>query len=301
MRILVTGASGYIGRNVLDNLKLNSKNIHALAHTTVIDDDPSVTWHQIDIHDEQAVTQLIQSLNITHLLHCAWIAVPGVYWSSPENKKWVTSSQHLISTFFNEGGKRLVVAGSCAEYNWQSTDPHRENDEALPLTLYGQSKIDLLTWLQHLKLSADQSFAWGRIFFTFGPYEHKDRLIPHVISSLLEKKPALCSHGKQLRDFMHVSDLAAGFTTLLREEGEGVFNISSGNSLALRDIVMLIGQGLESNELIKLGDKPAAENDPPIIVGDNTRLITETTWRPILTITDAIEQTIQWWQENHQF
>ncbi len=54
----------------------------------------------------------------THLLHFAWIATPGVYWDSAENFRWVSAGERLLRSFRAHGGRRVVMAGSCAEYDW---------------------------------------------------------------------------------------------------------------------------------------------------------------------------------------
>src|SRR5258706_14740282 len=114
-RILVTGARGFIGRECLTRLSALDAELHALS-TQSVSDAGGVTWHQCDLLDSPAAVGLLQRIAPSHLLHLAWIAEPGVFWESPLNHRWLAASTVLFEAFYASGGKRVVAAGSCAEY-----------------------------------------------------------------------------------------------------------------------------------------------------------------------------------------
>src|SRR5688572_5202958 len=112
-RILVTGASGFIGRHCLPSLVQAGFEVHAAARRPLPELAPGqVIWHRVDALVPEAWAGLVQKLAPTHLLHLAWVATPGVYWSSPENLRWVESSLALLREFADSGGRRVVMSGT---------------------------------------------------------------------------------------------------------------------------------------------------------------------------------------------
>ncbi len=160
--------------------------------------------------------------------------------------------------------------------------------------MHANRRLNLL--LQALTDQAGVSSAWGRAFFLYGPEEQQDRLVASVIRSVLRGEPARCSHGRQIRDYMHVQDVANGFVALLDSDVRGVVNICSGQAATLREIVTGIGSVLERPELIHLGAIPARANDAPLVVGDNTRLRQEVGWNQEFDLDSGLRHTIDWWR-----
>jgi nucleoside-diphosphate-sugar epimerase len=115
-----------------------------------------------------------------------------------------------------------------------------------------------------------------------------------VIASLLRNEPALCTHGEQIRDFMHVHDVADALVSLLDSSLHGPINIASGQPLAVRDLVTQIADRLGRRELLRLGAVPHAAGDPPRLLGDVERLSKELGWRPSLTLAEGLDQTLAW-------
>ena len=140
------------------------------------------------------------------------------------------------------------------------------------------------------------SAAWGRAFFLYGPREQQDRLIASVIRAVLRGEPARCSHGRQIRDYLHVQDVANGMVALLESDVRGPINVSSGQATTLRAMVLTVGQLLDRPDLIHLGAIPARANDAPLVVGDNTRLLQEVGWTQQFDLEAGLRQTIDWWK-----
>ena len=224
--------------------------------------------------------------------------MPGTYWTSLENFRWVRASLDLFGAFAEHGGQRIVVAGTCAEYDWATGDElcTEASTPLAPATFYGACKHALRVMLEAFARQQALSAAWGRIFFLYGAHEHPDRLVASVIRALLRGVPAPCSHGRQVRDFLHVADVAAAFVALLASDVRGAVNIASGEAVALKDVIMEIGQRVDRGELIELGARPAPAGEPPRLVADVTRLRREVGWSPERTLQQGLEETIVWWQ-----
>jgi len=295
-RLLITGATGFLGVPCV--LRASDEfEVHATArrefHTN------SAIFHQCDLFDETQVNALLTAVRPTHLLHLAWIATPGVYWTSPENQTWVTVSKHLLRAFQESGGQRAVIAGTCAEYDWTADGVDSMSgvcDEARtparPATLYGQCKNELRVWATACGLD----IAWARLFYLYGPREHPARLVPSVAKALLAGSEALCSEGSQERDFLHTEDLADAMITLLQSKVSGLVNVGSGVAARVRTVVEAVARECGRSDLLRMGARPLPSTEPPRLIANITRLRNDVGWRPRIGLEDGLRQTVDWWR-----
>ena len=334
-RILVTGASGFVGRHTLDPLRALGFEVHGAMAPGEVLDVRGVVEHGVDLLDPHQVRRLFSDVTPSHLLHLAWCTEHGEYWEAPENLDWVAASLTLARAFHQHEGRRMVVAGSCAEYDWtapsctaQGTNPtipqgkgrgedgsrneekaHPSGEEVCktstciervtpcnPATLYGISKHALHTLISAFNARVGISGAWARIFFLFGPNEDPHRLVASVIRALLSGEPVECTHGEQVRDFLHVADAGSALAALVDSDVEGPVNVASGNPAPLRDLLHVLGKHLGRADLIRLGAKPAPKNDPPILAADTRRLNDEVAWEPAMDLETGLQATIAWWR-----
>jgi nucleoside-diphosphate-sugar epimerase len=293
-RVLVTGATGFIGRHVLNPLVERGFEVHAVARQ-VPACGVNTRWHRADLLSAGAIPRLIEAVQPTHVLHLAWSAVPGHFWTSPENLRWVQVSLELLCGFEAAGGHRIVVAGSCAEYEASDQDCDERETPLRPVTLYGTCK-HALGLIQEHYAEARLSASWGRVFHLYGPFEHPDRLVPSVITSLLDGRPALCTPGSQVRDFLYVQDAADAFAALVDSEVQGPVNIASGTPISVADVVRSIGAQLHAESHVRLGAREQPPNDPPRLTACVSRLRQEVRWRPALSLDEGLSRTIEWWR-----
>ncbi len=297
-RVLVTGATGFIGQYCLHNLVNEGFEVHAtsrLRHETESSLD-SVHWHMVDLFETGSEEAIVNKIRPTHLLHFAWYAEPSHYWTATENFQCVRSSLALLQAFSEQGGERVVMAGTCAEYDWSHGWCSENVTPRAPNTVYGTCKNALQDMLSIYSKQFGLSSAWGRIFFLYGPKEHLSRLVSSVIQSILKGEPALCSSGEQVRDFMHVTDVASAFVALLDSDIQGPVNIASGEALTIKNVVEKIATSLGRPELLKLGARPTNLQDPPLLLADVRRLKNELNWQPTFNIDRGLDETIAWWK-----
>ncbi len=301
-RVLVTGGTGFIGQHVVPLLVDQANEVHAVHwHSPAPAAGGSVEWHHCDVLAPDAMGRLVEAVRPTHLLHLAWYAVPGRYWTSPENLRWLEASLRLVRVFADGGGKRVVLAGTCAEYDWDEGGVCSEETTPLrPRTLYGVCKHALQSAVSAYARETGLSTAWGRVFFVYGPAEHVERLVPSVTRSLLSGQPARVTHGGQRRDFLHVQDVAAAFAHLIRSDVEGPVNVGSGTPTSLRDLLTLIGTLIGRTELLQFGEIPTPRDDPPLLVADVRRIRDHVGWRPQIPLEDGIIRTVEWWRRELQ-
>jgi len=297
-RVLVTGADGFIGRHTISLLLKKGYEVHALSRknkSTTIDD---LRWHQLDLMDEKPVQKLIQDVKPSHLLHLAWYTEHGLFWQSEESLRWVEASLNLLRCFSNSGGKRVAMVGTCAEYDWQHECCVENITPCNPHTLYGICKHALHSIAEAYCKNNDISLAWGRVFFLFGPNEHPKRFVPQLINGLINGQQVDCTEGTQIRDFMHVTDVAGAFVSLVDSDVEGPVNIASGQPVTLRYLAEMIMNQINGKGSVKFGARPMPISEPAVLKADVTRLHKEVGRHAKLTLDLAVKETINWWREN---
>jgi nucleoside-diphosphate-sugar epimerase len=304
---IVTGGAGFIGRHALPHLAAKGFAVHVLSRQTLSKDQQkdilaagaSDTFFHggVDLHDTEAVEPLLREIQASHLLHLAWDTRHGVFWNSTENLDWIVTSKLLVQSFISHGGKRIVAAGTCAEYDWNSGEVTLDETKSKlrPLSMYGQCKVAFRKSLVTLCAHHQVSSAWGRIFFLFGPHEDPKRLVASAILALLEGKEFPASAGDQLRDFMYVDDVARGFVELLNSDVQGDVNVASGRASSVAEIVTLLGEIVGRPELIKLGAKPKQPNEPARLVASVERLKEEVGVTTSRSLREALQESVSWW------
>ncbi len=273
-RIVVTGASGFVGRQTLAPLVARGFEVHAVGRNAGLS-VAGVTWHRLDLLEEPALP-FLADLRATHLLHGAWTTQHGVYWSSPDNARWVEASQALFTAFADCGGTDIVGVGSCAEYDWVRSDdrPWRESDPCRPATIYGRAKLDLSVWLEAFARERGLRQAWARLFFLFGEGEDPARLVPYLLRCAVSGEVARCTSGYQVRDFIDTQACGERLAVLAASGLSGAVNIGSGQGISVRDVAAMIEVATGKTLVCDFGAVPDRAGDPPSIVADMSRVAT---------------------------
>lgn len=275
MRVLLTGGTGFVGRHVLAALSAINCDVVAITSRTLpMEENSRIKWVRANLLRENECVSAVVEARADILIHMAWYAEHGKFWSAPENFDWSRTTISLLQAFARNGGKRAVFAGTCAEYDWQYGYCTESVTPTVPATIYGQCKDATRRLTRALAEQAGIEWVWGRVYFPFGYGEPENRLLPSVIRSLLENRPVQCSHGKQYRDFIPVEEVASAFVHLAcKTNASGEFNISTGVPIRLSELVEFCVEYMGSSIVPQFGVIKALENDPPLLVGDNRKLI----------------------------
>ena len=295
--VLVTGASGFIGRFALGPLKRRGYAVHALTRGSGASfQADGVEWHRADLMDRAEMRKLITSIRPRHLLHLAWNTKHGEFWQAADNLDWAAASLDLLRCFVEHGGSRFVGAGTCAEYQWGAGECDELQTPLRPASLYGSAKKAVYEVLAAYAPSRDLSWAWGRVFFLFGPGEQESRLVPYLIQNCLKRQRAVCRFGQLRRDFLYVEDVADAFAALLDSEVSGAVNIASGQTVQLRQFARVIARSCGDPNLIEVREDAPAPGEQLEISADVRRLREEVRWVPKRDVESDLAQTIEWWR-----
>lgn len=329
-RVLVTGAGGFVGRHTLLPLLASGYEVHAVTSQALsagglpagtpmpVDALREVRWHRADLLAPESAGTLMREVRPSHLLHMAWYTRPGTSWTAIENLDWVQASLRLLRAFGELEGRRVVLAGTCAEYAWERrthcveeaplpTGARAEEQvgaisarvqptRVRPATLYGAAKHGLHVIAERWAPQAGVELAWGRIFYTYGPQEHPARLVSGVAIALLRGEEAPCTHGTQVCDYLSTPDLGGAFAALLDSEVTGPVNMASGEPVRVADVVAAIAAAAGRPELVRLGALPQRPGEPERLTADVRRLREEVGWSPSVDLWEGALRTVEWWR-----
>jgi UDP-glucuronate decarboxylase len=296
-RVLVTGATGFVGRHILGPLQALGCEVHVISRRPANHDSRGVRYHECDLHNHAGVASLMGAIRPEHLLHLAWDVTPGEYITSLENLRWVQSTLALAHIFVECGGRRIVGAGTAAEYSWHKSPCDEATTPLVPDSLYAGSKLALWHVLDRLSAQGSVGFAWGRVFFMFGPHEAPERLVPVMVDAARRQQSLTLRHPTQVRDYLHAADVGAAFVALLASDVQGAVNLASGEGTDLSALAGLVGEAAGTEVPLELG---STLDDPhPVVVAEVTRLREEVRFTPRFSLRSGLRDTVDWWFRQH--
>ncbi len=298
-RVLVTGGAGFIGSHLVKELVASGHDVGVLIRpgASIEKLQPmvgDVRAFRGDLDDPEDAVSKLGEWRPETCAHLAWYAEPRTYLQSAENVSHLTSSLALVTRLSDAGCRRFVITGTCAEYA-PSQSRLGEDSPVGPQTLYAACKLSLQMVTAQLAAQSGMQVAWARIFHLYGPFEYEQRLVPAVIRRLLANEDFAATSGEQVRDYLHVSDVASALCTLVEGRVDGTVNVCSGKEVTVRQVIETIAEMLGRSDRVRFGAVAARAWDPPYIVGDNARLVGDG-WSPRYDLRTGLAQTIEWWR-----
>ena len=275
--ILLTGATGFVGRQVLRTLAERNCKVRVVVRATA--DNVAAKLAALapagaiesvvttaDLWSEPAGWYAEACGGVDTVIHAAWYAEPGLYLDSPRNSDCEQGTVRLAQGAAAAGVRRFAGIGTCFEYD-TSGGALRTTTPLRPHTPYGAAKVAAFRALSQLLPRKQVEFIWCRLFYLYGEGEDPRRLIPMLRNKLAAGEPVDLGSGTQVRDYLDIRDAARMIVDAALGAGQGPVNICSGRAVTIRQIAEAIAGEYGRRDLLRFGARPDNPADPPFIVG----------------------------------
>lgn len=296
-KLLITGASGFIGKGILNELskhteydifavttkKANLKkysNIHVIEANLLI-------HHECEILVEKVKPQL--------MIHLAWtLQGNDSFQYDQTNLEWLEVSLHLLRCFIKNGGRRFIFAGSSSEYDL-ALPRLSEKIVNVKINLYGKCKNAFTEIAMILCSQQKISFATARFFSVYGENDTREgRAIPMAIQAFLNKRNVICNSPNSIWDYIYIKDAAKATIKIMESTYDGIVNVSTAIPLSMREVFGTIADIMGCSELLTLDNQ---EMPGQILVSDNTVLRNFIQYTPQISFREGIVKTVDWWKK----
>lgn len=265
MKVLVTGATGFVGRHLVAALLARGCEIRAVARNVEIAQGMpwinDVEFVSADIHAADLDVAAL-SAGVDALAHLAWPGLPN-YRALFHFEHNLMADYRFIKSAVEAGVQQVLVTGTCFEYGMQS-GPLSESSAPQPSNPYGLAKHTLHLFLQNLQQELPFTLQWARLFYLHGEGQNPNSLLAALDRAIDTGEPSFnMSSGEQLRDFLPIENAASYLAAILqRHDFDGVINCASGQPVSVRSLVeqRLRGRGATLN--LNLGHYPYPTHEP---------------------------------------
>jgi dTDP-6-deoxy-L-talose 4-dehydrogenase (NAD+) len=271
MNVLLTGATGFVGRQILNALLDRGATVRlVLRHSSNTAELPteliSTAIFTDDLFAEPACFWAQECGGVDTVIHSAWFVEPSTYLRSPKNLDCLTGTLKFAKGVTQAGVKRFIGVGTCIEYELSggylaTTTPLN------PTTPYSAAKAAAFFALKEWFPPQGCEFAWCRLFYLHGPGEDPRRFVPYLQAKLQAGEPAELTSGNQVRDFLDVRIAGKMIADVALSNRQGAINICSGIPITIRELAEQIAGQYNRLDLLRFGARPENLVDPPVVVG----------------------------------
>jgi len=311
MNVLITGATGFIGANLVRTTLAKRWNTYAIIRPNSINMWRLRGVENLKIIDKRSFMKgNLKTINGNILPQfdvCFHLAASGV--SSPNKNYLELIEGNIIYTLkilefcLANRTKKIIHIGSCFEYSQvEKFVKIHETHPLKPFSMYGATKASASIIASTFSKITGLPIMLLRLFGVFGKYESRNRLVPQVIHSLETKQVLELTPGNQVRDFLYVQDVVDAML-LVAENGPSTFeeyNLCSSNGITVKEFVQTICRVAKGNfNLMNFGSLDYRPGEPMWIVGDNSKFCSDFGWKPKYTIEEGIAETIKWYKNKN--
>jgi|TARA_R110002126_G_scaffold110918_1_gene248370 UDP-glucose 4-epimerase len=298
IKVLITGASGFIGKHLCQALV--DKGIRVVALSRRKQHVIATESYMLDLCNRDNVFSVIERLQPDYVVHLAAVktrsVLPSDYHVAYEEN--FLASLHLIEACQKVTSlKRFIYVGSCEEYGEQKL-PFKEEQREKPTTAYGVSKLAVTQFLQTFTRSCNFPAIILRPSLVYGPGQGTEMFLPAMIQAIVEKKLFPMTHGEQTRDYLYVDDLVSAIECALFKDSDlngQLFNVSSGMPIQIKVLARMVARLIADDREVLLGCGLQAYRAGEAMAywADNTRASKLLNWNPRVLLEDGLLKTIQ--------
>lgn len=253
-KVLITGASGLLGRSILNRLAGLDK-YYLYAVTTKnrnLQDSMNMEWIECDLTDSGRRKNVLEAVCPDIMIHLAWNQEKADFRMSSENLRWLEISMDLLFLFEKCGGKKFLFAGSSSEYDGES-GRFSENDDISPESLYGLCKKTFNEFAVQYCRKQKMQYVGMRFFTVYGKLDRHDfGAIPSIRSSLQAGTPIVCKSPSTTRDYIFADDAANVVRQLMELGFCGIINVASGESRTMQEVFETMARVMEKESLVSM-------------------------------------------------
>lgn len=293
MRILLTGAGGFIGTAFARAAAAQGHSIAGLLVPSErvppgLENQSGMAWLRGTL--AEAPWKDIDRFAPEACVHAAWVTTPGIYLESPLNAQFLEDSKSFLSRLWRSGTNRIIGLGTCVEYRITGGPLAEDTTPIEPTTTYARCKNELRLALEQAAESQSFRFAWARVFYPYGPGEHPSRLCSSIIQKLLRDEVITLKTPDSTKDYIFIRDLAAALLAVVESGFVGSINLGTGSGVSVREIARALGELLGKPDLIR--EASTTQPDPfPYIVADISRL-RRLGWQPQYGLTQGLRELV---------
>ena len=294
MKILITGATGFIGLPLMLSLVDQGHEILALTRAP-LKELKSITFLQADLSSPITYYEIVSSFEPEVVIHIAWEGIPNFSFENSKNN--LNYSLDFFSYIINLGCcNKIIVSGSCFEFN-NFNGECLESDKGIPKDYFTWAKHSLLLWLETECNIAGIQLGWLRIFYVYGPRQRSESLIPSILSNLKNGNLPQIRTPKNSNDFVYIDDVIEAFSNaVLIDFPSGIYNLGSGNSTSILEVCRLAEKIIVGTDC--LSRKLKEETSDTLVSSDFWANISESkkhlNWQPSTSLEEGITKTWQW-------
>lgn len=292
MRVVITGASGFVGSWATLAFLNEGFEVHAVSRG--VNRFDSIAHEQLHLHTSSSSewAKLIKVISPDFVIHCDWAGVQNSEKDSDSQSENVFRWHAMAQTEINVGVKKSIFIGSQAEYGGILGVIPEDSTPSSPITKYGVAKVNARQKLEMLYATSTSQFLWARLFSTYGALDDGSWLVPSCFQALLRGDSFRLSSGKQRWNYIHGADVGRALVASVKaDELEGIVNISAVESVSIHDLVSQIGEFVGNKSVLSFNKNPVQEI--PDVLPINIKLA-NIGWGPTIDLSRGLELTMNW-------
>jgi len=294
-KILITGSSGFIGQELVKNLKLKKNIILYLIinRDKILENSKYIKNIHCSLLDKSKLKKKLKSIDITDVIHCAWLGVDAKNRNSNNQKRNIKIINNIFESLNKSKINSFIGIGSQAEYG-PKEKTIKETFKLKPITTYGKAKVKVYNILKNNCKNKKIRFVWLRLFSGYGPGSTKKWIIPSTIQSLISNKKIKFTAGEQVYNFVYVSDIVSTIIkSLLNNKAKGAYNLAYKKSYKIKYVVKLIYLILGINKNPKFGSIKYRKDQIMNFVPSISKLRKDFNWEPKVGIKEGLKKNIK--------